>query len=294
MRAHIPSYEIIAPRSLKDALAKLQAQPGVFRPFAGGTDLMVLLEAGHLEHKKFLNIWGFEELEKIRLTSTRVSIGALTTYSQIRRSPTLSREFPLLGAAASETGAIAIQNRGTLGGNIANASPAADTPPALLAYNAEIELISSRGTRRVPYSEFHTGYKKTAMRPDELVCRVHLLRETGGLLHYYRKVGTRKAQAISKVCLAGVLGVSPQGVIAYARIAIGSVAATPLRCLRTEAALVGRPLEPALVQHARKAIMSEIKPLDDIRSTAEYRLRVAGNLLEEFLAQASSQVKHRT
>lgn len=294
MRAHIPSYEIIAPRTLKEALAKLKSQPGIYRPIAGGTDLMVLLEAGQLVHKKFLNLWGLKDLEKIRLTSRRISIGALTTYSQMRRSPTLSREFPLLGAAASETGAIAIQNRGTIGGNIANASPAADTPPALLVYDAEIELISSSGSRRVPYAEFHVGYKKTVMRPDELIYRVHLKRDTAGLMHYYRKVGTRKAQAISKVCFAGALGVSPKGVITHARVALGSIAATPFRCRRVESALLGRPLEPALVAHARKAIAAEIKPLDDIRSTAEYRLRVAGNLLEEFLAQVAAQVKRRT
>jgi CO/xanthine dehydrogenase FAD-binding subunit len=293
MRAHIPSYELTTPRSLKDALAQLKAQAGALRPFAGGTDLMVLLEAGHLEHRRFINLWSLPELRGIRFTSRSVSIGALATYADIQRSPLLSREFPLLGAAASETGAIAIQNRGTLGGNIANASPAADTPPALLVYDAELELISSAGTRRVPYSQFHTGYKKTILRPDELISRVRLKRETGGLSHYYRKVGTRKAQAISKVCLAGALGLSPQGLIAHVRIALGSIAATPFRCAQTEAALLGKPLEPSLIARARKALASEITPIDDIRSTAEYRLRVAGNLLEEFLARAAHSAQGR-
>lgn len=285
MRAYIPDYEIISPKTLAEALNKLAAEPGVWKLFAGGTDLMVLLEAGQLTHKKFLNIWGLEELRKIRKTSKRISIGALTTYSEIRKSPTLSREFPLLARAAGETGAIAIQNRGTLGGNIANASPAADTPPALLVYDAELELISSRGTRRVPYAHFHTGYKKTAMRPDELVYRIHLNRDTQGLFHYYRKVGTRKAQAISKVCFAGVLGLE-KGVVRHARISLGSVAATPLRLARIETALQGQRLTEDLVAELRAILSREIAPLDDIRSTKEYRLRVAGNLLAEFLAQA--------
>jgi CO/xanthine dehydrogenase FAD-binding subunit len=288
MRAHVPSYELVVPRSLKDALRRLATEPGRWRPFAGGTDLMVLLEAGQLAHREYLSLWGLEELQGIRTTSRRVSIGALTTYSRVLRSPVLASEFPMLGQAARETGAIAIQNRGTLGGNIANASPAADSPPALLCYDAELELISAQGTRRVPYSHFHTGYKKTALKPGELIYRIHLPRSTRGLFHYYRKVGTRKAQAISKVCFAGTLGLDGQGVIRHARVALGSVAAQPLRCPRIEAAMQGSRISAELVARLRAELGREIAPIDDIRSTSEYRLRVAGNLLEEFLASAAA------
>lgn len=293
MRAHIPSYEMIAPKTLKEALTRLEREPGAWRPFAGGTDLMVLLEAGQLQHKKLMSLWTLDELRGIRKTSRRVSLGALTTYSRVRTSPVLRAEFPLLGVAASETGAIAIQNRGTLGGNLANASPAADTPPALLIYDAEVELVSSSGSRRVPYAEFHTGYKKTVMKPGELIHRVYLARTTRGLFQYYRKVGTRRAQAISKVCFAGGLRFENAGrrdrfatpVIQEARIAIGSVAATPLRCHKTEDALRGRTIDAETIARAREILYDEITPLDDIRSTAEYRLRVAGNLLEEFVTR---------
>src|SRR5919202_6740295 len=204
MRAYLPDYELVVPRTLEEALNLLREGPGAWRPFAGGTDLMVLLEAGKLEHRKFFIVRHLAELRGIEESDGHVTLGALTAYTEVRRSPTLSREFPMLCQAASETGGVAIQNRGTLGGNIANASPAADSPPALLAYGAEVELVSAGGSRWVTYADFHTGYKQTVMRPDELIARVRLPRPRGGARHFYRKVGTRRAQAISKVCLAAL------------------------------------------------------------------------------------------
>ena len=132
MRSYVPGYELLAPRNLADALDRMAGQPGEWKPFAGGTDLMVLLEAGKLPHRKFLSLWKLPELRGIAVTPEHVRLNALTTYSEIRRHEVLRREFPLLCQAAAETGSIATQNRGTLGGNIANASPAADSPPALV------------------------------------------------------------------------------------------------------------------------------------------------------------------
>src|ERR1043165_7763420 len=185
MRAYLPSYEMVVPRTLGDALALLRDEPGVWRPFAGGTDLMVLLEAGKLEHRKFFSIRHLKELRGVGESGGFRRVGGLTTYTDVRRSELLSRLFPMLGQAARETGGIAIQNRGTVGGNIANASPAADTPPALLAYGAEVELVSVGGTRRVPYADFHTGYKQTVMRADELIAAVLLPKPRGGARHFY-------------------------------------------------------------------------------------------------------------
>src|SRR5438477_8724046 len=202
MRAYLPSYELRTPGDLTEALAFLSNEPGVWRPFAGGTDLMVLFEAGKLDHRRFLSIWRLPELRGISTDAEVVSIGALTTYTDVLRHEALSREFPLLADAARNTGGIATQNRGTVGGNIVNASPAADTPPALLVYDAELELVSARGQRRIPYREFHTGYKQMQLAPDEVLARIHLRRDTARWRQYYRKVGTRKAQAISKVCFA--------------------------------------------------------------------------------------------
>ncbi|MFZ0747719.1 MAG: FAD binding domain-containing protein, partial [Pyrinomonadaceae bacterium] len=199
MRAFVPSYNLISPSGLGEALDVLAQDNGAWKPFAGGTDLMVLLEGGRLPHKNYVNIWNLKELRGIEFTDRQVTIGALTTYTEVQNHPVLQHEFPMLCQAAKETGGIAIQNRGTLGGNIVNASPAADSPPALLAYDAELELVSKAGARRIPYSGFHSGYKQMDIRPDELLRAIHLPRRTKGLTHYYRKVGTRKAQAISKV-----------------------------------------------------------------------------------------------
>ena len=284
MRAFIPNYQLTTPASLAEALTLLESEPGVWKPFAGGTDLMVLLEAGKLAHRNYVNIWGLSELRGIEATDTHVSLGALTTYTEVQTNPILRREFPMLCQAASETGGLAIQNRGTLGGNIVNASPAADSPPALLAYDAEIELVSNRGSRWLPYQGFHTGYKQMHINPDELLARIRLPRNTGGLTHYYRKVGTRKAQAISKVCFAAV-GRIDEGKIVETRIVVGSVAPIVVRCVQTEAALRGQTPDEQTVAAAWASLLREISPIDDIRSTAKYRLQVAKNLLADFLTK---------
>ena len=282
MRSYLPAYELVVPRTLGEALALLAEGGGVWRPFAGGTDLMVLLEAGRLAQRKFFSVWNLEELRGVSVGQDRVSLGALVTYTEVRESEVLRREFPSLVSAARETGGWAIQNRGTLGGNIANASPAADSPPALLAYGARLELVSSAGTRTVDYADFHTGYKQTVMRPDELIARVILPRPAGGASHFYRKVGTRRAQAISKVCLAGLVE-TEGGVVREVRLGAGSVAPTVVRCRRAEGVLRGRPLGPSLVAEACEELAADITPIDDIRSTARYRSRVARNLLRDFL-----------
>ncbi|HXJ11398.1 MAG TPA: xanthine dehydrogenase family protein subunit M [Candidatus Limnocylindrales bacterium] len=281
MRSYIPGYEIVAPQNLAEALERLTREPGEWKPFAGGTDLMVLLEAGKLPHRKFLSIWKLPELRGIAVTSEFVALNAMTTYSDIRRHELVSREFPLLCRAAAETGSIATQNRGTLGGNIANASPAADSPPSLLVYDAELELVSASGARWVPYHGFWHGYKKIALREDELIRAIRLPRNRNYSNQFYRKVGTRRAQAISKVCLAGAARMEG-GRIAEVRIALGSVAPTVFRATKTEKVLRGEKPVPATVQAAQQTLAGEVAPIDDIRSTARYRLRVAQNLLAEF------------
>jgi CO/xanthine dehydrogenase FAD-binding subunit len=277
---------MIVPRTLDEALELLRGEPGVWRPFAGGTDLMVLLEAGRLEQRKFFSIARLKELRGVEESGESVQIGALTTYTDVRRSELLAREFPMLLDAARETGGLAIQNRGTIGGNIANASPAADTPPALLAYGAEVELVSASGARLVDYAEFHTGYRQTVMRADEMIARVRLRRPAVGARHFYRKVGTRRAQAISKVCFAALAEGVEGGAIDDVRIALGSVAPTVVRCRETEAILRGRVPDGELTGEALAGLARDVAPIDDIRSTARYRLRVAQNLLTEFLSGA--------
>ncbi len=282
MRAYVPSYQLISPATLGEALDLIAQDNGAWKAFAGGTDLMVLLEAGKLPHQNYLNIWNLPELRGIEVTDSHVTLGALTTYTEVQAHEILRQEFPMLCQAASETGGLAIQNRGTLGGNIVNGSPAADSPPALLAYDAELELVSTQGARWVPYHGFHTGYKEMNIRPDELLARIRLPRTTRGRKQYYRKVGTRKAQAISKVCIAALAQINGDR-IDDARIAFGSVAPIPLRCIKTEGVLQGQQLNREIIEGAKAELAREIVPIDDLRSTRNYRLRVSLNLLEDFL-----------
>ena len=284
MRAFVPDYELITPPTLPAALQLLAREPGVWRPFAGGTDVMVMFEAGQLSHQKFLNLWHLDDLRGISVTPETITLGALTTYTQVRANEILQAEFPLLCQAAGVTGGLAIQNRGTLGGNIANASPAADSPPALLVYDAEIELVSVRGARWVKYDGFHKDYKQMDLQPDEIIRRIRLPRRARQGLHYYRKVGTRQAQAISKVCFAAWAEVE-EGRIRAVRLALASVAPVPLRCHTTENALRGQPLGTNTSQQARAALAQEISPISDIRSNESYRQQVALNLLDEFLVR---------
>ncbi|HKV99335.1 MAG TPA: xanthine dehydrogenase family protein subunit M [Vicinamibacterales bacterium] len=287
MRAYLPAYDLRAPETMREVLALLADRARGWRPLAGGTDLMVLLEAGKLPEGRYVGLWKLTELRGIHEIGGAFAIGALTTYTDVIQDARLAKAFPLLGRAAAETGGVATQNRGTLGGNIANASPAADTPPALLVYDAELELQSVRGTRRVPYDRFHRGYKEMDLGPDELITRIHLPRPRAGGRHYYRKVGTRRAQAISKVCLAAWIDHDPATrTIRDVRIAVNSVAPMVKRCHHVEDAIRGRVGDAGLVKDATIALARDIAPIDDVRSTARYRQRVAVNLLEECLEQA--------
>ena len=280
MSTWLAGFDLVTPASLDDALALIASDDSA-RPFAGGTDLMVQLDAGQLPVTRFVNLWGLPELRGIAESPDAVTLGALTTYTDVRASAVLAREYPLLVRAAEETGGIATQNRGTIGGNIANASPAADTPPALLVYDAELELRSAAGTRRVPYATFHTAYKQMLLAPGEIIFRVRLPRRTGWR-DYYRKVGPRRAQAISKVCFAGSI-VMDGDIAGDVRVALGSVAPVVVRALQVENVLRGTRIDAGAIAAAEEALKSEIKPIDDLRSTAAYRLRVAANLLKDFL-----------
>lgn len=288
MRAYLPAYHLEPVRDLNEALDRLSQDPGRWKLFAGGTDLMVLLEAGKLSHRYFLNVWKLPELRGIEVTPDFVTIGAGTTYTELRNHDALALEFPMLCQAASETGAVATQNRGTIGGNIANASPAADSPPALFVYDAEIELVSTRGARWRPLHGFYSGYKKMDLRSDELIRRIRLPRARAGWRSYYRKVGTRKAQAISKVCFAGGARLE-SGRITDIRLAFGSVAPIVLRATQTERLLSGEKISPAVARAATEKLAQEIAPVDDMRSTANYRRHVAQNLLREFVELLSVQ-----
>lgn len=283
MRSAASDYELVRGRNLQNTLDLLSNGEG-WRPIAGGTDLMVLLNAGKLPFLRLVSLRNLDELRRISVSDEAISLGAAVTYSDMQRHPLLNTEFPLLSQAASWTGGVANQNQGTLGGNIANGSPAADSAPPLLVYEAQIHLLSLAGERIVPYADFHLGYKKFAMQPHELLGSIVLPRRTVGRWQDHgRKVGTRRAQAISKVSFAAT-ATSSDGYISRIHLAFASVAPIPLRCRSTEQLLTGAPLAEQTFENARQMLKAEISPIDDIRSTASYRTQVAQNLLCEFLS----------
>ena len=273
-----------SPTSLAEAYDLLSAGDG-WRPIAGGTDVMVQITGETAPPpKRMLDLWHLEELRGIGQRDGVVVLGALTTYTDIRRSELCRDLLPALIDAAATIGAAQIQNRGTLGGNIVNASPAGDTLPLLLAADAEIVLGSSTGERTVKASDFWTGYRQTARRDDELVTRVRIPVPPGREVRF-RKVGTRRAQAISKVVMA--LSWRPDGgVWRDVRLGLGSVAATPVRARETERVLEGAAPRSETADHAAATIASEIKPIDDVRSTADYRRVVTARVLHRLLREA--------
>jgi xanthine dehydrogenase small subunit len=268
VRTAVSTLALLQPRTVREAL-RMMRDEGPVVPLAGCTDVYVGLNFGTLPAKRFIDLWPLDDLRRIHLSGSALSIGALASYTEIIRSAPVRRRLPILAAAAREIGGVQIQNRGTLGGNIANGSPAGDSLPVLAVADAILVLASAAEERRVPFNSFYTGYRKSVLRPDELIAAVEIPRVEGR--QWFRKVGTRAAQAISKVVLAAVRSDRP-------RVSLGSVAPTVVRLPRTEAALASG----AGIAAARRALEAEIQPIDDLRSTAGYRRRVSGNLLEQF------------
>ncbi len=275
MAVVIGDKALLTPRSLKEALRLRASEPDLV-PMAGCTDLYVSLNFGTLKGTRFLNLWPIADLRGIDVLDGFVRIGATTTYTQLLQSPLIRRHLPMLASAAREVGGVQIQNRGTIGGNVANASPAGDTLPVLAAAQAIVELQSTRGVRLVPFTEFYSGYRTTVAAADELIVALHVPPPSGR--QWFRKVGTRAAQAISKVVIAAVAGPEP-------RLAFGSLGPTVIRARETERLLASG----ASIADAQIALAREITPIDDIRSTARYRRTVAANLLAEFWSSAGPQ-----
>jgi xanthine dehydrogenase small subunit len=273
MRTAVSRLELLQPRSVQDALRMLRHEAPL-TPLAGATDLYVALNFGTLESTRFLNLWALHPLRRITLRNDVIWIGALATYTSLIRSRLVRRRLPMLASAAREVGGMQIQNRGTLGGNVANGSPAGDTLPVLAAAEAVVVLRSVDGERRVPFAEFYTGYRTTVRKPDELILAFEIPQVEGR--QWFRKVGTRAAQAISKVVMAAVRGPRP-------RVALGSVAPTVIRLSRLERALG----DGAGVEDAVRLLDQDISPIDDLRSTGAYRRDVAANLLRRFWAETA-------
>jgi CO/xanthine dehydrogenase FAD-binding subunit len=262
------AFTCLRPTSVSEALAMLRDE-GPLTPLAGCTDLYVNMQFGTLAERRFIDLWPLGELRGITSVRSTLRIGALTTFAALTQSPLVKRRLPMLAAAAREIGGRQIQNRATIGGNIANASPAGDSLPVLAAADAALVLQSVAGERRIPFTQFYTGYRTSVRRPDELVTAIEVPQVVGA--QYWRKVGTRRAQAISKVMCAAVRGPA-------IRVALGSVAPTVVRLRQTEDVLA----RGGSIQDAQTALRAEITPIDDLRSTAVYRREVGANLLADF------------
>lgn len=280
---HLDDPGADTPSTLAHAFALLAE--GGRRPLAGGTDVLVERAAGVGATGRYLDLAALEELRGIRVEDDALVLGAATTYADLRRSPLVAEHAPVLAAMAAEVGAAQIQNRGTLGGNIATASPAGDSLPVLLALDAEIVVGGAHGERTIPAAAFFPSYRRTALAVDELILRVRIPVRPDRTVAF-RKVGTRRAQAISVVVLA-VAWRAENGAWHDVRVAVGSVAPTPIRARATEAALEGTMPTAAAAAAAAATLAAEITPIDDVRSTAEYRRAVAGRVLHRIVRDAA-------
>jgi carbon-monoxide dehydrogenase medium subunit len=282
----ISQVPVTSVSSLADAYTLLAKRPAGLRVLAGGTDLMVQINArvgvDRIEH--VLDVWNVRELRGVERSGEKLFIGALTTYSDLIQSPLIRDFFPALADVSREVGAWAIQNRGTLGGNICNASPAGDTLPLLLANDAQFIIGGPRGERVSAAADFFIGYRRTALESDELLLRVEvpLLVSQRGERLIYRKVGTRRAQSISRTILAA-RATSDSAKLSHVRVAAGCVAPIPIRCRNVEAAVDGKRLDDRVVAAARSALNTDIQPISDVRGSADYRRRATANVLEQLL-----------
>ena len=283
MRGAPRTMTVLRPRSAA-AAAALYAENPRAAPLAGGTDFMVLWNMGDLNGRTILDLSAVKEWRAIRKTAAGLSVGALVTHAELQADPVVRREFPLLAQAAGVVGAAQIQNRGTLGGNIANASPAGDTFPALAVYEATVVAVSRKGQRGIPFCDVFAGVKKTNLESAELIAAVdipYLSRRPHRRL--FRKVGTRASMAISKTVAAGLLWLERDRTVRELRFALGSMAPTVRRLKAVEGFVKGKRLTTEAAAHACALVRQDVSPIDDFRSTAEYRLRVSQNLLQAFL-----------
>ena len=293
MRAALSKLEVVRPRGLDHAL-DLLSESGDRRPvpLAGGTDLFVYLNAGDESRARFLDLTPLRGLRGIRSAGSTITIGALATFREIREHPIVRRRLPSLAAAAAEVGGWQIQNRATMAGNIANASPAGDSLPVLLALDAVVRVASKRGARDLPIHRVFTSYRKLALDPDELIVSIAIPFPAAGTVTFFRKIGTRRAQSISKVVFSGSIalgrgrgkaGKSIAGTPHHVRLAYGSMAAVPLRAEAAERLLLEGPPSLDRAKTARLALAEDLTPIDDVRSDRDYRMDVAGNVLDQFL-----------
>lgn len=282
MRGDPASMRVLEPRTIEEALNALARRPSAV-PLAGGTDFMVAWNAGHGNGRVIIDLSAFTSWKRVRKIGRGVRIGALATHWQLQHEASVVKMLPLLAEACATIGGRQIQTRGTLGGNIANASPAGDTFPPLAVYDAKVRLRSASGRRTVPFLDVFEGVKKTSLGAGELIESVEIDAPKKPTRQLFRKVGTRAASAISKTVAAGLLWTRPDGTIRELRFALGSMAPTVRRLRTVEAFVAGKKPTAEVVEEAVRLLEDDVSPIDDLRSTRFYRLEVSKNLLRKFL-----------
>ena len=271
-----------APETLDDVLSIRQKYPDVVI-LAGGTDLWPQWSSGEAVPERVVSLHHLGGLRRIAVEDDFLRVGAACTHTDLVRHEAVRRHCPALSQAAATVGAVQIQNRGTIGGNVVNASPAADLPPVLVAAGALLELTSMNGVRQVAVDHFYRGYRDVNLRPDELLTSVLIPPLPAEAREHFKKVGTRRAQAISKVAGACRLELADDGTIVRAGVAFGSVGPTVIRARELERWLVGQqPNIPTAVQAAAMARQA-VSPIDDLRSSAEYRVHICGVMMRNWL-----------
>ena len=282
-------FDYLAPRTLAEAVDALAKYNGQARMIAGGTDLLLKMKAGRLAAKAVINIKRIPELRCLSFES-HLTLGALTTLEELRRSPIIREHYPALAEAAATMASTQIRNLATVGGNLCNAAPSADLAPILIALNAIVRIAGPGGERRIPLSDFFTGPGTTVLAPDELMAALKVPRPTGPAL--YLKHSPREHMDIAVVGVGlslrwgssstatptsgGTLRATatPTPTCESARVVLGAVAPTPLRAQRAEAELLGGPLSAERIERAAKLAAEEAKPIDDVRGSAWYRRRM--------------------
>lgn len=281
-------FEFYSPENLGELYELLSMKEG--QVIAGGTDLIPAMRLKVIQPSALFDLGPLSELRYIDLRQDRISIGALSTHTDLERSSLLAKHAPLLRQAAATVGSLQVRNRGTIGGNIATASPAADTVPPLLVLEAEVFLGSEKGERHLPLEEVLLEPGKTATAADEIITRVEFHPLPPGIGSAFLKLGKRHAMAISVVSVATVLRLANDHV-QDVRIALGAVAPTVIRCREAERALLGEPLNEQTLIRASQAAANEISPISDIRATADYRCRAAQELLRRALLIAAQRCR---
>ncbi len=287
-------FELLQPRSLSEALEMKRDYGEKAKVLAGGTDLLVLLKDRKLKAEAVMSLDRLRGLDFIRVEEGKgVRLGTLATHGEVAASPIIQERFPDLAEACSQVGAVQVQNLGTVGGNLCNASPAADAAPPLLLMDAVLTLASARGERSISIHDFFLGPRRTALQPDEILIDIFVPQPTGRRGATYLKLGRRKAMEIAIVGVGVAVHLNGSDrIVSECRIAMGSVAPTPLRARRGEAIFSNQEIRDELIEEAAEMAAEEANPISDVRATRDYRLDMIRVLCRRAAREALARARN--